>query len=96
MNASVVRAELIAIRTRIDEALASLDRDEAPRERSPWMKPAEYAGHANVSVVTVRRWVNAGMPHTGDGRLVRINKEEADTWRSNTRFSSAKTTSAGS
>lgn len=96
MNVTRVRAELLAIRARVDEVLVALDEASPTAAPAPWVKVATYAEHASVSVETVRRWVKLGMPHSGMGKLVRIHVERADQWRSSIHSSSAKTPGGGS
>jgi len=92
----VVKARIAALRAELDALERAIDRDPDTREPSPWMNVPEYAKHARVSPDTVRRWVKiSGMPATGEGRLTRINRDEADQWRKTSACSSAKTRAAG-
>lgn len=89
MNTGLVKAELVAMRARIDELLEKIDGDVD--EPSVWRTVAEYAKHANVHPETVRRWIVEGMPATdvkrehgkitGTRRTTRINIDDADQWR---------------
>ena len=62
-----------------------------------WMTIRDYASYRAVSVDTIRRRIGAGMPAEGEGRLTRINKDEADRWwTSNTACFTAKDRRGGS
>lgn len=91
MNANRMRAELLALRTRVDALLEEVDRDE-PANDSPWMKVPAYAQHARVSTKTVHRWIAEADPGEGrehpwasnrglGTRNVRVHSEKADAWR---------------
>jgi excisionase family DNA binding protein len=84
MNAARIKQEIeelrVQVNTRLD-ALAKCIAEEASDEPPPEMMTiAEYAEHASVSISTVRRWLDAGLPCKRRGRTVRIKVAEADAW----------------
>jgi hypothetical protein len=84
---------------RLAEEAASEAETEAPPAVAvcAWMKPELFASYRGVSVETVRRWCQAGMPHTRRGRVIRIDKGDADRWlSSNLACFSGKTRERGS
>lgn len=81
MNASIVKAKLLAMRAELDALIERVD-DGDESTPSKWMSVKAYAKHCGVHPDTVRKsMLDKGMPHTTNP--IRIDSEEADQWRRN-------------
>jgi len=81
MHAPRVRDELLAIRRKIDTLLEEVGTEDAePKPLPRVMKPAQYAEHRNVSLRTVYRWLELGLPVERRGKITRIPVVDADRW----------------
>lgn len=83
----IIRAELEAIRARIDATLAQLPAAPAPAPNPlaepRRMKLSVYASTRGYAPKTVARWCSLGrdpLPHVGQGRARRILVAQADAW----------------
>jgi len=45
---------------------------------SPWLREAEAAAYAHVSVRTIQRWIARGLPHYAIGGVVLFQREDID------------------
>lgn len=85
MNASRIQQQIESLRSELHaklDALAKVVAEEsgdAP-SRKTIVTIAEYATHAAVSIATVRRWINDGLPCRRRGRAIRIEVDMADAW----------------
>jgi hypothetical protein len=77
----VVRAELEAIRARIDAILTpAVSTVESKPDEPRRMRVGAYASARGYAPRTVTRWCAAGMPHVGKRQSRRILVAEADAW----------------
>jgi hypothetical protein len=81
MNSPRIRDELRDVRRKIDRLLEELDAEgDEPKALPRVMKPAQYAQHRNVSLRTVYRWLELGLPVERRGKITRIPVVDADRW----------------
>ncbi len=82
----LIITRLLAMRAELDAMLQDLGAQPEPanetsRQTTPkWMKLPEFAAHMNMSVGTVRKRLDEGMPASGTGHGRRINVADAEAW----------------
>jgi excisionase family DNA binding protein len=75
MLVTMTRADLEEI---VEKAVAA--GKAAPPEREPWVDVPTAAKHAGVVPMTIRNWIEKGMPASHLGREYRVRLSELDAW----------------